>query len=448
MNRVVVIGAGVAGLAAAFHARKRGHAVTVLEAAPRPGGVVWTEDIDGYRLELGPNGIFDQNPAGVELCRELGLGDQLIAGSEESRKNRYLYLDGRLHKLPGSPGALLRTKALSWPGKLSLLCEPFRRRPAKPREDESVASFARRRFGAEAAEKFIGALVTGVHGGDAEHLEVASAFPRMARFEREAGSVIRGALRASRQKRKAAEAAGLPKPGPQQLWSFRGGLRVLVEALAAACGDGLKLNSPVTALVRRGNDWVVTAASVEHVADIVVSTVPAPQQVELLHDVAPAAAAEFATVRFAPIAVVALGYRREDVHGPQDGFGFIAPNGTRQGVLGVQWCTSIFPDRAPPGHVLWRALCGGVNRPDVLQWDDAELLGRVQTEMRAVMGVTAEPTFTKIVRWPRAIPQYEPGHTARVRRILAALPPGLFVGGNGLFGVSLADCCTPRPPFS
>jgi oxygen-dependent protoporphyrinogen oxidase len=170
---------------------------------------------------------------------------------------------------------------------------------------------------------------------------------------------------------------------------------------------------------------------------------PAYEQAAAVADLDPDLAADMAAVRYPPVSVVALGYRRTDVTGPQDGFGYLAPQNTRRDVLGVQWCSSIYPDRAPAGMVLWRVLCGGTNRPDAAQWPDEQLIAACHREMRHAMGVRGEPVFVKVVRWPRAIPQYEVGHLARAARIETAVTghPGLFVAGNSYHGVAMNDVC-------
>lgn len=445
MPRVVVVGAGVSGLAAAYRVRQAlpGVDLTVLEQQPRPGGNVWTERPDGFTVEYGPNGIFDAKPHALDFCRDLGLADRLIPASEAARKNRYLYVGGRMHKLPASPFALLGTRLLGVGGKLKLLSEPFRGRGNAVPGDETVAAFARRRFGREAAETFVDGLVTGIHGGDPERLGVRAAFPRLPEYEAEAGSVVRGFLRAAKRRRREAEAAGQPKPGPRRMWSFREGLRVMVEAAAAALGPAVRTGVGVRRVERAGPKWAVRGEGHEAwLADAVVLACPAYQQADVLADLDPELAGEIAGIPYSPIAVVVLGYRRQDAPADQDGFGYIAPQRTGRDVLGVQWCTSIYPDRAPPGFVTWRALCGGVNRPDVLTWDDATLLRRVHDELKVTMGVTGEPVFHRIVRWPRAIPQYVVGHLDRVARIEAAAVrhTGLFLGGNCYHGIALGDC--------
>jgi oxygen-dependent protoporphyrinogen oxidase len=442
--RVAIVGAGLSGLALGYRLRERipDLRLTILEKRPQPGGNIVTEDREGFRAEGGPNGIFDAKPFTLQLCRDLGLGDRLISASEESRRNRYLFVNGRLRALPNSLWSFVRSPVLSWRGKLGLISEKYRKRPVDVPADESVAAFARRRAGDEVARVLADAVVTGIHAGDPEQLSVAAAFPRLAQFEREYGSVMHGFRASTRQRRHEAAARG-EEPQPQRLWSFREGLRVLVDALRDRLGDSLVTGVNVRRLERSAAGWAVRGEGRDGwEADAVVLTSPAFAQAEVVADLDPALAQEMAGVPYNRIAVVALGYRREDVARAPDGFGYIAPQNTRRDVLGVQWCSSIFPDRAPPGMVLWRALCGGWRRAEVVDWPDDRLVAAVRAELRLAMGVTAGPAFVHVVRWPAAIPQYVVGHLDRVKRIeaRAGAHPGLFVGGNAYHGVAMNDC--------
>ena len=445
MPRIVIVGGGLSGLAAAFRIRQHlpTAELTLLERQPTLGGNVGTERTDGFTVERGPNGLFDAKPHAVQLCRDLGLGGQLIPASEGSRKNRFLFLHDRLHKLPGDPLGILTTPVLSLRGRLAMLTEPFRRKPKELPEDESVAAFARRRFGKEAADVFIDALVTGIHAGDPEKLSVRAAFPRLPKFEAEFGSVIKGFMRSAKERRRAAEARG-EKPQPQRMWSFRGGLQVLIDTLRDQLGACVRTGVAVRRVEKTPNGWLVRDEGADSwPADVVLLTTPAYHQAEVLADVDAELAGEIGTIRYNAISVVALGYREADAPVRPDGFGYIAPQNTRRDVLGVQWCSSTFPDRAPPGFVLWRALCGGVNRPDIAALPDDQLVKAVHAEMRVAMGVTGEPAFVRVVRWPQAIPQYEVGHPQRVERIteLTTRHRGLTLGGNAYHGVALNDCC-------
>jgi protoporphyrinogen/coproporphyrinogen III oxidase len=450
MPRVVIVGAGISGLALAYRLRQALPAaeVTILEHAGRPGGTCWTERRDGFRVEIGPNGFLDSKPTTMGLCRDLGLGDRLVPASEAAGKNRYLFLDGRLRRLPAGVGDLFRTDLLTWRGKLGFLAERFRPRRTDP-SDESVAAFARRRAGREVAEVFADALVTGIHAGDPALLSVRAAFPRVAELERQYGSVLKGMAATAKQRRAEAAARGQPYQRGGRMWSFREGLRLLVETLP----DRLASPPHYGVTARRlepgppGADgrstWLVHGDGQDAwTADAVVLACPAYQQAAILDDLDRELADRVGGIAYNRVAVVALGYRRGDVPGSLDGFGYIAPQRTRRDVLGVQWCSSIFPDRAPSGAVLLRAMAGGWHRPEVVSWDDERLLAAVRDELRLALGVTAAPVFHHVVRWDRAIPQYLLGHRERVAWIeeRATRYPGLLLAGNAYHGVALNDC--------
>ena len=443
--RIVIVGGGLSGLSLAFRLRERLPVaeLTVLEKGDKPGGNIVTIERDGFRVEGGPNGIFDAKPHTLQLCRDLGLADRLIPASEGSRKHRYLFLDGRLRELPGSLWSFLTSPVLSWRGKANLLFEKYRKRPDNLSGDETIAEFARRRAGNETADVLADAMVTGIHAGDPELLSVAAAFPRLVQFEREHGSVIRGFSAASRERRRAARARG-EKPERPQLWSFREGLGVLVDRLRERLGNLLYTGVHVRQIEKSAKAWTVRGEGRETWdADAVVLTTPAHDQAGIVADLDSELANEMRAIPYNRIAVVALGFRQAGL--PQripDGFGYIAPQQSRRDVLGVQWCSSIFPERAPDGMVLWRGLCGGWHRGEMVDWPDDRLVAAVRAELQVAMGVTAAPSFVQVVRWPAAIPQYHVGHLDRVRRIEArvAALPGLFLGGNAYHGVAMNDC--------
>ena len=445
MTRIVIVGGGISGLTLAYRLQQRSPAaeIVVLEEQPGVGGKIQTLQRDGFRVEAGPNGFLDTNPATLNLCRELGLGDRLTPASEAAGRNRFVLLGGRLQMLPRGLWSLLTSGVLSWRAKYKLLTERFRPRRMDG-ADESIDAFVRRRVGAEIAETLGDAFVTGIHAGDPTLLSVRAAFPRLAAMEREHGSVLNGFAAASRKRQAEAAAGGQPAQRAGRMWSFREGLSLLIDALR----DRLR-TPPITGAavrsVRRSPDggWEVRADGRDAwKADVVALTCPAHQQAALLADVDPELAAKMDGIRYSRVVVAALGYRAADVPMSLDGFGYLSPQRQRRDVLGVQWCSSIYPERAPAGMVLLRALCGGWNRPEMVDWDDDRLLTAVRAEMRQALGVQAAPAFHEIVRWDRAIPQYHLGHLERVAWIEArvARHPGLFVGGAAYRGVALNDC--------
>jgi len=447
MARIVIVGAGISGLAAALHIEKDipSADVTVLEAGPRIGGTIWTERADGFQVEYGPNGFLDSKPSTLELCRALQLDAELIPAAEAAR-HRFLWLNDRLQALPEGFWSFLGSPLLSWRAKCALLLERFQKpRPADLGE-ESVHDFVKRRTCAEIADLFADALVTGIHAGDPHLLSMAAAFPRVWAMEREHGSVTAGLKQAARQRRREARQRGETLQRGSRTMSLRPGLRLLVERIA----ERLRKPPVVGVAVRRLQfqsatkpAWKVEADGRENwPADVVVLACPAHQQARILAELDPPLADLMQQIPYSPAVVVALGFRQADLPRPLPGFGYIAPQGTRGDVLGSQWCSTIFPERAPPGHVLLRAIAGGWHRRDIVDWDDARLLESVRLHYRQALGVEAGPVFHRIIRWPAAIPQYHLGHLQRVLRIeeRVRMHPGLIITGNAFHGVALNDC--------
>lgn len=442
--RVAVIGGGISGLAAAYRLRRAGHDAVVLEAEDRPGGKIRSERADGWLVEHGPNGFLDSRLAVVRLARDVGLSSRLCP-ADDAAESRYLFVDGALRPIPTSPPAFLASDVLSARGKLRLLREPLVP-PRKAFGDESVLSFATRRVGAEAAEKLIDPLVTGIYAADVARLSLPAAFPRLRALEAEHGGLVRGmvARMVGRLRGEGPSSGGPGGPGGR-LTSFPGGMGELIEALMRTLDPAaVQLGRPVQRLERAGRRWTVHAAGGEPLTvDGLVVAAPSPVAAKLLGPHAPAVVEPLSAIPYAPAAVVALGYRTIDLPRPLDGFGFLVPSRERRDILGVLWSSTIFRGRAPGGHALLRCIVGGRHRPDLLALDDETLLATVRRDLAAMLGgELPAPRFTRLVRWPEAIPQYELGHLDRKAAAEAAVAPlpGVVLAGNALYGVSLADC--------
>jgi oxygen-dependent protoporphyrinogen oxidase len=442
-SRIVIIGAGISGLSVAYRLQEcmpDAH-ITVLEKAERPGGTTWSMRENGFLVETGPNGFLDTKPTTLTLARDAGLDAKLTLASEAAGKNRWLFLNERLKMLPNGIGSLLTTDLLSLRGKLSLLWERFRAKRTSL-DDESIDAFTRRRAGDQAADVFADALVSGIYAGDPKLLSLPACFPRMAELEREYGSIIKGFAATAKKRRAEAKAKGVPYDRPGKMWSFTGGMRTLIEGVAAKLKQPPIYGVNVRA-IRKHAGWQIVAEGRDTFdADAVVVTSPAYVQAELLADVDAELARQIGAIAYNRIAVVAFGFRKQDIPMSMDGFGFIAPQNTRRDLLGVQWCSSIYPQRAPDDCVLLRAMSGGWHRADIVDWDDARLLQALRRELQLAMGIQAEPIFHKIIRWDKAIPQYHLGHLRRVANIETRLTqhPGLYLGGNAYHGVALNDC--------
>lgn len=425
----LILGGGISGLTTAFLLSRRGMKVTVLEAAPRVGGALETLSDGPWRFEMGPNTVLEGNADVTALIGACGLDGEKITASPSARK-RFLWKSGRLHALPGGPGGLLGTPLFSLGAKLRLLREPWVPRPGDADGEETIAAFVRRRLGREFLDYAVGPFVSGVYAGDPDRLAVSWAVPRIAALEREHGSLIRGAL----AKRKGAQPAGA-------MISFREGLDTLPRRLAREIGD-VRTGVFCRRVTRSGNLFTVETGDGRIEAERVVLAVPADVAARLLDDLTGGASRLFAEIPNAPVAVVSLGVRREDVAHPLDGFGFLVPRKEGLNLLGCLFPSTLFPGRAPEGHAALVAFVGGRTNPEIVTRDDEAVYATVRQELGRALGLRGEPAFHHVRRWPRAIPQYELGHgrfVARAEEIEKDFP-GLRIGGNFLRGISVPDC--------
>ena len=452
MRRVVVVGGGPSGLVLGRELVARGGGaldVLVVEARPRPGGKAWSEPVSGYLVEHGPEGFLDSAPATLALARELGLGERLLPADPRAAR-RYLWSRGRLRPVPTHPAAFLASGILSLPGRVAVLGEPFR--PRGSGDDESVAAFARRRLGPEAATTLVGAMVRGVYAGDAESLSMPSSFPRLAALEREHGSLVRALVarrrhsqngRGARAGAEDASRGGPAGPGGR-LTSFVGGMSELGAALVRSLGPRFLQGRPAAAVRRAGAGWRVEFedGGSEFCDAVAVATEPWNAS-RLVEAESASLAAVLGEIPAAPAVVVALGVSTTDLGRPVDGFGFLVPPNEPLRMMGCLWSSATFAHRAPEGRALLRVLLGGRDRA-VLDLPDDRLLALVLDELATTMSLKGTPEMVRIVRWPKAIPQYTLGHGERLARIGAARSalPGLHLAGNGYRGISLNDCVT------
>jgi oxygen-dependent protoporphyrinogen oxidase len=436
MAAVAIVGAGVAGLTAAYQLKRRGIRVAVYEASDRVGGVVMTERREQYLAELGPNSLTAGGGPLAGVLSQLGLDASLIPAQREARK-RYIVRKSKLVPLPTSPSQILTTRLLSHGAKLAIFGEPMVEPGDSPME-ESVATFVRRRFNQEILDYVVNPFVAGIFAGDPEQLSARHALPRLHDLEHTHGSVVKALgqmMKAGRGEPGVVAGAGLV--------SFPGGLQEIPDAFARELRSEIRFKAPVTQLRRGPRGWTVDAAyQAPELYDGVIYAAPAHRadELELAFDGGDRLKT-LGSITHPPVAVLALGFRREDVAHRLDGFGFLVPDVERRNVLGVIFSSTVFPGRAPANHVLLTAFVGGVRNPDLANADLSTLTARVLDDLRQLLGVRGEPTFRAFQLWPKAIPQYALSY-GRFKEIMDDAErrnPGLGLTGSYREGVALGD---------
>jgi oxygen-dependent protoporphyrinogen oxidase len=435
---VAVIGAGITGLTAAFRLQRAGIPVVLHEASDRAGGAIRSVRQGGYLAEEGPNTILETSPLIAELVRDAGLESRILRPDPDSEA-RFLVRGGRPVALPSSPLGFLTTSLFSPAAKLAVLREPFLPRRTDGAE-ESVAQFVTRRLGREFLDRAVDAMVAGIYAGDPEKLSVTQAFPKLAALEERYGSLLRGQMLGARDRRKSGEVA---KDRAPKL-SFDEGLEVLPSTLAANLGEALRLKSRVASVTRSDTGWILKTEEgreEHHAALIYAGTAHGLAALRLLEREAPVDLSGFSEIRHPPVASVVLGFRREDVAFPCRGFGVLVPGIENFRILGTIFSSSLFPNRAPAGHLTLTTYVGGERHPELALLPEEELVETVCKDLERLLGVCGKPTFHHVTLWRKAIPQYNLGF-GRHREAMTLLEerlPGLHLGGHYRDGISLAD---------
>ncbi len=438
-RNIAVIGGGISGLCVAYWLKKEGFEVRLFERSDRVGGVITSERSDGFLFDMGPNSALETSEVLKSLVRDLELEDQKVYGNEASGK-RYILRNGQLAPVPTSPLAFIRSGLFSWKAKLRLLKEPF----LKPTsgEDIALADFVRYRLGQEFLDYAINPFVAGVYAGDPQHLSTAAGFPKLYALEQKYGSLIKGTVQGARERKKRKEVA----KNRARMFSFTDGMQVLTDALAANLKQEIHTNVVVNRLSEQDGRYQLEvsrnggsqALSFDHVVVCVptfamkdlLSPVASPEELQLLSD-----------IYYPPVSVVFTGFRKEAVPRELDGFGFLVPEVENRSILGSLWSSSIFPGRAPEGHVAFTSFVGGARQPDNALLPDDDLARLVFEELKDILNIREKPVFVRVKKWKRAIPQYRMGYQG-IQGLLGDLEnrfPGLYFAGNYRRGISVGD---------
>jgi oxygen-dependent protoporphyrinogen oxidase len=437
---VAVVGGGITGLTTAWRLQQQGIPFTLFESGDRCGGVIGTVKKDGYLVERGPNTLLETNPIISEMIDELGLRERCSA-SDPAAEKRFIVRDGKPVNMPSGPLGMMTTKLFSLPAKLGVLTEPFRRR-APADLDESLADFVRRRLGREFLDYAINPFVAGIYAGDPERLSVREAFPRLRAIEQQYGSLIIGQIRGAKARKKSGE---MSRQNANKL-SFDDGLQVLTDALSSSLGESIRLGTSVEEIcLQNDRRWLLKTSSGEQTFDSILLALPAHRTAAITIGNRGEMFTELKAldeILHPPVASVALGFRRDQVAHPLDGFGALIPEIEGFQILGSIFSSSLFANRAPKDHVLLTSYVGGTRAPElVLDKSHDELCATTLEDLRKLYGISGEPTFSFSTNYRRAIPQYNVGfgkYRQRMTQAEASLP-GLFLAGHSRDGISVGD---------
>jgi oxygen-dependent protoporphyrinogen oxidase len=439
VDRVLIVGGGVTGLATAYHLSRYAIPCTIIEKTHRTGGLIKTDLIEGCQLEAGPDSYIATKPAVTELAEELpGLKDQII-GSNDAARRIFVVRDGKLLPMPqgmvmmvpGDWDALQKSKLVGEDAKRAIQQET-KRKPLERKEDVSVGQFVEEHFGPEVLEYLTEPLLCGVYGGDSENLSAESVLPRFVGYERKYGSLVKGVQHELTE-----------RPKGSLFLSFRDGMQTLTNALAKAISGRVEIvRGEATDITHHGDAWQLRVGGETLSSKSVVLCCPAHVNARLLETSAAPVADDLAAIPYSSAILVMAVYDRATLGHPLDGFGFLVPRGERKTLAAATWVNTKWPMRTPPGLAAIRGFIVGKHAVALAHASEEEIVSLVREDLRNFMGITASPLFHTFYRWPNSMPQYVVGHSQRVKNIFEHLTnyPGLFLAGNSYDGVGIPDC--------
>jgi oxygen-dependent protoporphyrinogen oxidase len=449
MKRIAIIGGGISGLAAAYaleQKRRAGAQVdyAVFEGSERFGGVLVTDHVDGCLIEAGPDSFLTEKPWASDLCRQLGLGDQLIGSNDRDRKT-YILTRGHLVEMPDGLMFMVPTKIMptvlsplfSNATKIRMAREWFHP-PHKADGDETVAAFVERHYGPEMVDRLADPLLSGVYGGEASQLSVRAVLPRFAEMEAKHGSLGRAMLASRKKMAQAAKGPARPL-----FSSLKDGMQQMIDALLAQLpSESLHANVVVQAVQPGDGGWTVSAGLDSDQFDAVILAVPTRLASRLLQLASQDLAVELGAIAYSSSVTLTLGYDRKVRDALPPGFGFLVPRSEGTRMLAATFVHNKFPHRAPADRALIRCFLGGARDEAVLDLSGEEIVAIARAELRQILGLTAEPLFARVYKWRAAMAQYGVGHLERLQRIEALRQklPGLALAGNGYSGIGVPDC--------
>lgn len=439
-NKIVLLGAGISGLTAAYFLDKEGFEVTVLEKKNEVGGSIETFFEKGYLFDRGPNSALETTPLIEQMVKDLNLADQFVYANRKGNK-RYILRNDLLHPLPMNPKSLLKTKLFSGSGKLRLFAEPFIGR-SNDGYYQSIADFVKRRLGQEFLDYAINPFVAGVYAGNPEDLSVKSAFPKLYALEEKYGGLIKGTIKSIKERK------NRPEKSKQdaKMYSFSDGMQVLPKAISEYLGEKIHLNTEVNSVEKISTGYKINLSNAGETSSIlsnyIVSTIPAYSASILFGRFDSDLAGHLDKIYYPPVLVLYLGYDKKDIGQVLDGFGFLIPAKEKKSFLGAIWSSVLFPNRAFEDKASFTLFIGGARDPEIVSYDKELLIKKVRNEFESLMKITGEPLYVSYKFWPKAIPQYNIGYVEHERYFdkFEKENPGILLAGNYREGISVGDC--------
>ncbi len=432
---VLIVGGGISGLSVAWWLAQNGIHSEIWEQNSRLGGKIRSHYSDGYLTEQAASLIINFRPEINRLLKASGLDGKKVARSAMAEAHRYLFNNGKLQPVPSRPAEMLFSPLWSWHGKMRLLAELFI--PKGGGNNETVAEFINRRLGSEVLEKAMEPFVGGTLAADADHANARTTLPRLTALEQRYGSITLGIL-AHRLLRRHTTVNN-------EAFSFHGGMSTLVQSLAAASASPIHTGRKIIGLVRDGSRWRVSGCSGNEeyslrARHVVIST-PANAAAQLLRPLNSTLGSALDTIAYAPLAIVHMGFSRQQIRHPLDGSGFLTPAKTGLAFNGNLWMSSLFPSRTPEGKVLLTSYAGGCRAPQMINWGHQALAAAVCRDLKPVLGLRGEPEWLRIDQHEQALPLYHGNYQQRLSTIGQQLQqlPGLHLAANYKGGISVRD---------
>ncbi len=438
-KNILVLGAGISGLATAFWLQKNGFNITILESKNEPGGSMLTIQENGFIVDFGPNSGLETTPLIKKLVDAVGLTDEMIYADKAGNK-RYILKNNELYALPTGAGAFFKTKLFSTKAKLRLLAEPF----IGKSDDgyyQSISDFVIRRLGQEFLDYAINPFVAGVFAGNPDKLSVKSAFPKLYRLEEVYGGLIKGMIKGAKERKRNAEKS----KQNAAMFSFKYGMQSFTKAIASKI-ENIKYNAEVQSIKKENENYVVSYIQDNELkklsSPLILSTMPAYKTAKAFSGLDEGLISHLNAVYYPPVKVLYLGYKKSQIERPLDGFGFLIPEKEKKKFLGAIWSSVIFPNRAPEHTASFTLFIGGARSPELFNDDRNNLTAEVLNEFTSLMKINGKPVFIKEKMWHKAIPQYNIGYIEHENYFdkFEKENPGIFLSGNYRGGISVGDC--------